>query len=128
MQRYPTTAIAALVGILVVVAASAVLLGDSDAASQRFGLLLGIAGTMATGILATFRGETSTRAARRADEGVQEAKAVLNISEAGRAAVTGPALAALVTILERTEAKVDSVEHKVDVVETIVANGTGANG
>lgn len=119
VQRYPTTAIAGLIGILVIVAASAIMLDSTDAASQRFGLILGIAGTIVTGILSTFRAESSTRAARRADEGVQAAKVALDANEqllVGRTPAFEAQLAALRTLLQRTETKVDAV------VET-VANG-----
>lgn len=74
--RYPTTVLAALVGVLAIVAGAAVWL-TADASGQRFGQVVLLAGVIVQAVLATYRGETATHAARRADDGVQAASAAL---------------------------------------------------
>lgn len=114
VQKYPATALGAVVA-LVALATAAVLFVEGH---ERLALLLAIIGPAITTILATQRAEASTNAARRADEGVQEARERLEQSEAARGAVTGPALAALTRLVEATE----RAERAARTVEQ-VANG-----
>ena len=117
MERYPATTLATVVALVAISAGAAAFIEGNE----RLGLLLAILGPAVTTILATNRGEAGTRAARRADEGVQEAKRALADETAARAVMAPPALSALarlVEAVERAEAAAVAVEK--------VANGHGS--
>lgn len=118
LQRYPASSLAAVVGLVALATAAAFFIEGQE----RLAILIAIIGPALTTILATQRAEASTNAARRADEGVQQAAALVRDEASARAIMTPPALAALSRLVEATE----RAERAAVVVEK-VANGNGSD-
>lgn len=122
VERYPASTLAAAVSIVALAVAAAVFIEGNE----RLGLLLAIAGPAITTILSTQRAEAGARAARRADEGVQEAKRTLEASDVARNAMAPAALGALSELLRRTERAAATVEAAAATV--VNGNGNGRTG
>lgn len=95
VTRYPTTAIAAVFGIVALVVGASLWIGADNAGDARLGQVITFAGVALQALLAVYRGESATHAARRADVGVERAAiATEQLATRGVSAVTAAVTAA----------------------------------